>query len=142
MRRALRPFDAVRALGWRFTLVAGISSQAQRQDLGGGAPFRHFFFTTKDTAMTTTATTDLYAQAERRVKRKIGLMTHVTIFAMVNLGLVLLAQHRGAHWNLFPMLGWGIALSFHAMGTWLRLSRDGWHQRMVEAEAAKLRSQR
>lgn len=92
--------------------------------------------------MSTTHTTDLYAQAADRVDRKIGLMTHAAIYVLVNLGLYLLAQQRDAHWNLFPLLGWGVGLCFHALGTWLSLSRDGWRQRMVEAEAAKLRSPR
>ncbi|MBQ0935681.1 2TM domain-containing protein [Ideonella paludis] len=92
--------------------------------------------------MSTTHTPDLYAQAEDRVNRKIGLMTHAAIYVLVNLGLYLLAQQRDAHWNLFPLLGWGVGLFFHALGTWLSLSRDGWRQRMVEAEAAKLRGPR
>ncbi|MDZ7812406.1 MAG: 2TM domain-containing protein [Ideonella sp.] len=92
--------------------------------------------------MNTTTSTDLYAQAEHRVNRKLGLMTHAAIYVLVNLGLYVLAQQRDAHWNLFPLLGWGVGLCFHAMGTWISLSRDGWRQRMVDAEAAKLRSLR
>ena len=92
--------------------------------------------------MTSNHTPDLYAEAESRVNRKIGLMIHAAIYVVVNLGLYLLAQQRGAHWNVWPLMGWGVGLFFHALGTWLSLSRDGWRQRMVEAEAAKLRSPR
>lgn len=92
--------------------------------------------------MTTSQSPDLYAQAEARVNRKLGFMIHAAVYVLVNLGLYVLAQQRDAHWNIWPLMGWGVGLFFHAMGTWLSLSRNGWRQRMVNAEAAKLRGQR
>ncbi|MES2935137.1 MAG: 2TM domain-containing protein [Pseudomonadota bacterium] len=77
--------------------------------------------------------------ARRQVERKLGFYSHLTVYLLVNSGLMILnllnsPQH---FWAVGPLLGWGIGLAFHGIGVFLRGAGAGWKQRMIENEMRK-----
>jgi len=90
-----------------------------------------------------TATDDpLLHRARRRVAMKTGFFIHALVFTLVNLGLFTLNQAIGGrHWSMFPLWGWGLGLTIHGIVTFVNLVGEGWRDRMLAAELARLRSQ-
>jgi hypothetical protein len=58
-------------------------------------------------------------RALARLKRKDELRRHVFAYLLVNGALIVIWAVMGAHffWPVFPLLGWGIGLTFHAYDT-------------------------
>lgn len=79
----------------------------------------------------------LREQAVKRLQDKRALTAHVLAYVMVNLLLIGIWFTTGAgfFWPVFPLLGWGIGLVFHA---WDVLSPEPGPQQ-VEAEMERLR---
>jgi len=79
---------------------------------------------------------DAYRDAKRHVARKIGFTIHLTVFLLVNSGLLLLnlLHTGGVLWAAFPLFGWGIGLLFHGLAVFLHTPGSGWKQRMIENE--------
>lgn len=84
--------------------------------------------------------TDLRERAVRRLQAKRELVAHVIAYVMVNAILVILWSMTGAafFWPVFPLLGWGIGLVFHA---WDVLS-PGPTEARIRAEMAALERRR
>ena len=62
----------------------------------------------------------IYNQAEKRVAEKKGFYLHLTIYICISLILVLIwafVAGRGFPWFIFPIVGWGIGIFFHGLGT-------------------------
>lgn len=80
-----------------------------------------------------------YRQAQRHVERKIGFLIHLSVYAIVNTGLILLSQitGRGHAWPLGPMFFWGLALTLHGLRVYLREPGARWKRRMIEQELRK-----
>jgi hypothetical protein len=60
---------------------------------------------------------DLREQALARIKKKREFMGHLLAYVLVN-GLLVgiwAATGAGFFWPVFPLLGWGIGLVFHAL---------------------------
>jgi hypothetical protein len=55
-------------------------------------------------------------KAIERLKKKAEFHAHVFAYGLVNLFLVAIWALTGAHffWPVFPIMGWGIGLAFHA----------------------------
>jgi hypothetical protein len=84
----------------------------------------------------------LLRRARRRVAMKTGFLIHALVFTLVNLGLFMLNEAIGGrHWSHFPLAGWGLGLAIHGIVIVINLAGDGWRERMVSAELARLRSQ-
>ena len=72
------------------------------------------------TAEQTSRETDLRSQAVHRLHKRREFHTHLTAYLLVNSLLVgiwlVVALTTGAWfpWPVFPLLGWGIGLAFHA----------------------------
>lgn len=81
-----------------------------------------------------------YQQARRRAGKKLGWYLHVTVYVLVNLGLMALALSQGRHWALYPALGWGLGLLAHGLAVWLTSPHSPWWKRMVERELEQLQS--
>jgi len=61
-------------------------------------------------------------KAIARLKQKSDFRTHLFVYSVVNGVFVLgwLATGAGFFWPMFPMLGWGIGLVFHAWDVYWR----------------------
>lgn len=76
--------------------------------------------------------------ARRRAGAKMGWLIHALVYVCVNAGLALIAWSSGRGWAIYPLLGWGLGLAIHGLAVWLGTGTD-LHQRLLEAERAKLR---
>lgn len=95
-----------------------------------------------DPTPSTAADAQLLRRARRRVAMKTGFFIHALVFTLVNLGLFTLNQAIGGrHWSMFPLWGWGLGLTIHGVVTFVNLVGDGWRERMLNAELARLRGQ-
>jgi hypothetical protein len=63
---------------------------------------------------------DLRARAIRAAKQKREFRHHLTTYVLVNLLLVGIWAATGADyfWPIWPILGWGIGIGFHAWGVY------------------------
>jgi len=85
---------------------------------------------------------EIYQQARKRVEEKKGFFTHLAVYIIVNIMLVLIwafPSGGGYPWFLWPLGGWGIGLVFHFLGVFVFSKRTDWEKREVEKEAEKLR---
>jgi hypothetical protein len=64
----------------------------------------------------------LREQAIDRLKKKAEFRAHLLAYVTINAGLVVIwaLTSRAFFWPVFPMLGWGIGLFFHAWDTYRR----------------------
>ncbi|WP_374438368.1 2TM domain-containing protein [Inhella sp.] len=83
---------------------------------------------------------DLQRLAKKRVEQKMGFLTHLLVFVLVNSGLYLLNLLRGgADWQIFPLWGWGLGLTIHGIVTLLSLQGQDLRERLLQAELRTLR---
>ena len=83
---------------------------------------------------------DLRRIARRRVRAKIGLYIHATVYVVVN-GFLALVQSQTTPqyaWALWPAAGWGLGLAIHAAV--VLLAASGVRERMEAEELRKLNS--
>jgi hypothetical protein len=83
---------------------------------------------------------DLTRIARRRVKARIGLYIHATVYVAVN-GFLALVQSQATPqhaWALWPAAGWGLGLAIHAAV--VLLGASGIRERMEAEELRKLNS--
>lgn len=67
---------------------------------------------------TSTETTDLRKMAIARLRKKREFLQHATAYVVINVTLVviwLLTTPGGFFWPMFPILGWGVGIVFHAL---------------------------
>lgn len=71
-------------------------------------------------------------QARKHIRNLRGFYTHLGAYVAVNLFLVMvnLVTSSEFFWFLFPMFGWGIGLSIHAVVVFL--AGSGWEARKME----------
>jgi hypothetical protein len=83
---------------------------------------------------------DLQRIARRRVKAKIGLYIHATVYIAVNAFLALVQSQTTPQyaWALWPAAGWGLGLAIHAAV--VLLGNSGVRERMEAEELRKLES--
>jgi len=92
---------------------------------------------------------ELRRKAERRAEEKIGLYIHITVYIFVNLLLIVIWYVNGGAewfqnqtdgvfpWFIFPLLGWGIGLAAHIIGTY---ASTGLQERIAQKEYEKLKN--
>lgn len=75
---------------------------------------------------------ELHRRAARRVKNRVEFRQHLTSYLVVNGFLVALwaITSRGYFWPIWPILGWGVGLTFHALSL-------GWEDRPTPAQVAE-----
>lgn len=80
-----------------------------------------------------------YRDAKRHVERKLGFYIHMSVYVMVNTGLITinLLGSSAKPWALFPLFGWGIGLLFHGLAVFLHAPGAAWKQRMIDNELKK-----
>jgi hypothetical protein len=83
---------------------------------------------------------DLKRTARRRVKARLGLYIHATVYVAVNSFLALVQSQTtpGVLWSLWPLAGWGVGLAIH--GAVVLLGQSGLRERMEAEELRKLES--
>lgn len=83
---------------------------------------------------------ELRAQAIRRLKKKRDFQAHALAYILVNASLVVVWFTTGPSWlfwPIFPILGWGIGLAFHAWDVYgYRYSEEE-----IEREVRRLKDQ-
>lgn len=78
-----------------------------------------------------------YQAAQERVNELRGFYSHLTTYILVNLGLLALNYYSNQFaypWALFPLLGWGIGITSHALKTYrinIFLGKD-WEERKLQ----------
>ena len=84
---------------------------------------------------------EIYQIARKRVEEKKGFFSHLAIYVIINILLVVIWALTGAGfpWFLFPLGGWGIGVIFHFLGTFVFSKETGWERREIEKEAERLR---
>src|SRR5688572_30019578 len=82
----------------------------------------------------------LREQAVLSLKKKRGFQAHIVVYVAVNALLIVVwaLGDRGFFWPVFPLVGWGIGLVFHAMDAFARLPSE----EAVEREMERLRRAR
>ena len=82
---------------------------------------------------------EAYQEAKKRVEAKFGFYTHLSIYVAVILLLVFinLVTSAGTLWFQWPMLGWGIAVAFHALAAFIFPNRPAVTEKMIEKEMNK-----
>ncbi len=62
-----------------------------------------------------------YERARKRVEAKIGFYIHFTVYIGVNILLIIinLLTSPDYLWFIWPLIGWGIGVFFHGMGTFI-----------------------
>jgi hypothetical protein len=83
---------------------------------------------------------DMKRIARRRVKARIGLYIHATVYIVVNSFLALVQSQASPQyaWALWPAAGWGLGLAIHA--ALVLLGNSGVRERMEAEELRKLES--
>jgi hypothetical protein len=74
----------------------------------------------------------LLHSAKKRAEELQGFYIHLFVYAAVNAGLFAinaLTRDGGAWWFYWPLLGWGIGLTIHALVTFAGLFSQDWKER-------------
>lgn len=85
---------------------------------------------------------DIERLARRRAGAKLGWFIHAAVFVCVNALLVTISLASGKPWAIFPLAGWGLGLAVHGAAVWLAGSGSVLHERLLNAERARLQVQR
>ena len=78
--------------------------------------------------------------ARKRAGAKMGWYVHALVYVCVNAGLALISVSSGRPWFVFPLAGWGLGLAIHGLVVWINTGGAGLHERLLQAERAKLRN--
>ena len=84
----------------------------------------------------------IYEEAKKRVEEKRGFYVHLTVYIVVNIGLVLLwafATSGGHPWFIWSLGGWGIGLLFHYLSVFV--FKDKSDRAAIEKEAENIRKE-
>jgi hypothetical protein len=81
--------------------------------------------------------TPLERRARRNVALKTSLFVHASVYALVNVGL-LLASLGDFRLLRVPLFGWGLGLAIHAAVVAWRLHGGGLRRRLLEREIESL----
>ena len=83
---------------------------------------------------------ETYLRAKKRVEAKIAFYLHLAVYIVVNLLLIIinLATSTGYLWFKWPLLGWGIAIGFHALMTFVFSGGSAIKEKMIEKEMEQM----
>lgn len=80
---------------------------------------------------------EYYEQAKKKVEAKYGFYVHISVFLAVNLLLVIinLSNLSEGVWFVYPLMGWGIGLFFHALSVFVFAGKGAMiKEKMIEKE--------
>lgn len=77
-----------------------------------------------------------YEKAKKRVNIKIGFYIHLAVYVVVNIVLIIInfSTSPAYLWFVWPLLGWGIGVVFHALGIFVFSETSLVKERMIEKE--------
>lgn len=80
-----------------------------------------------------------YQRVKKRVEAKIGFYTHAAVYVVVNFLLIIINLATSSHylWFKWPLIGWGIGLGFHALGTYVFFEGSSIKERLIQRELEK-----
>jgi hypothetical protein len=85
----------------------------------------------------------IYEEAKKRVEAKRGFFTHLAVYVIVNIVLVLIWAFtdggKGHPWFLWPLGGWGIGVLFHFLGVFVFGGKSD--RVAIEKEAERIRKE-
>ncbi len=84
----------------------------------------------------------IYEEAKKRVEEKKGFYIHLTVYIVVNIGLVLLwasATGRGYPWFVWSLGGWGTGILFHYLSVFVFGGKS--NRAAIENEVEKIRKE-
>ena len=83
---------------------------------------------------------ETYLRAKKKVEAKIAFYLHLAVYIVVNLLLIIinLATSTGYLWFKWPLLGWGIAIGFHALMTFVFSGGSVIKEKMIEKEMEQM----
>ena len=89
------------------------------------------------------------SQAERRVEEKLGFRTHLIVYIIINSLLFLIWLFTSIFasdgwifpWFIFPLVGWGIGIAFHAWGVYGPYSGEARREAMIKEEMERIKKQ-
>ncbi len=60
----------------------------------------------------------IYKKARKKVRAKFGFYVHLSIYLLVNVSLIYinLSTSPDYYWFIWPLIGWGVGLLYHAFG--------------------------
>jgi hypothetical protein len=90
---------------------------------------------------------EIQAKAEKRVEEKVGFRTHLTVYLIVNTLLFFIWLFTSLFaadgwifpWFLFPLIGWGIGIAFHAWGVYGPNNSEARREAMVQKEMERIK---
>ena len=85
--------------------------------------------------------TPAYEAAKRRVETKMDFYTHLSVYGAVVLFLAIidLVTSPGTIWFHWPLLGWGIAVTIHAIAVFVFPGGFAVTEKMIEEEMDRQR---
>jgi len=86
------------------------------------------------------ADADIYRMARKRVTQKRKFYTHFMSWLVMSVFFILLNLFTADFfWAVFPILGWGVAIAFHAIKVFSFTYGDDWEHREIEKEMTKIK---
>lgn len=83
--------------------------------------------------------TEAYQKAKKKVQARLGFKNHLVVYLAVNAILISvnLINSPDYLWFIWPLMGWGIAIFWHAMSVFVFNKESGVTERMIREEMDK-----
>lgn len=82
---------------------------------------------------------EAYQRAKKRVGAKLGFYIHLIAYMTVGIILIIinLSTPSDYLWFIWPLLGWGIGVLFHALAIFVFSEKSAFTEEMIEKEMEK-----
>lgn len=82
---------------------------------------------------------EAYKIAKKRVEAKLGFYIHLTVYVVINLMLMIINFTTSSNylWFKWPLIGWGIGVFFHGLGTFVFSGGSAIKEWLIEREMRK-----
>ena len=92
---------------------------------------------------------EMRSRAERRVEERMGFRTHLTVYLIINALLFLIWLLTSIYaadgwifpWFLFPLVGWGIGIAFHAWSVYGPYSDETRREAKIQEEMERIKKE-
>jgi len=82
---------------------------------------------------------EAYKKAKKKVEAKFGFYIHLSVYATVCVLLIIINLSTSTQyiWFKWPLIGWGIAVLFHALSVFRSSGKSSIKEQMIEKEMEK-----